>query len=131
MRSSSFLGGVLLGALASNWMSKRNMNWMSVVGQAGSLLNLGDMARNKSRNHFPSGGGNQSFKGNEAQSISGNASSTQHSSHSHSTTETSHKTHDSKDSNLRMIREFIKGNPEVRIEVDKILKETNTVIPGL
>lgn len=36
-----------------------------------------------------------------------------------------------KEYNLKQITDFIKGNADVRREVEQILKETNSVIPGL
>ncbi|MNN63249.1 hypothetical protein D3C81_1786140 [compost metagenome] len=40
-------------------------------------------------------------------------------------------TNHSKEHSLKQITDFIKGNPDVRKEVEAILKETNTVIPGI
>ncbi|MNI45333.1 hypothetical protein D3C73_997540 [compost metagenome] len=37
----------------------------------------------------------------------------------------------SKEHNLKQITEFIRGNADVRKEVEAILKETNSAIPGL
>ncbi|WP_339324298.1 hypothetical protein [Paenibacillus sp. FSL W8-0194] len=37
----------------------------------------------------------------------------------------------SKVESMKQINEFINSNPDVKREVDSILKETNTVIPGL
>lgn len=37
----------------------------------------------------------------------------------------------SKAESMKQINEFINSNPEVKREVDSILRETNTVIPGL
>lgn len=37
----------------------------------------------------------------------------------------------SKESNLKMLKDFISSNPDVKHEVEQILKDTHTVIPGL
>ncbi len=37
----------------------------------------------------------------------------------------------SKESNLKMLKDFIRSNPDVKHEVEQILKDTHTVIPGL
>ncbi|WP_136606214.1 hypothetical protein [Paenibacillus dokdonensis] len=37
----------------------------------------------------------------------------------------------SKDESMKQINDFINSNPDVKREVDMIMKETNTVIPGM
>ncbi|MGN7357397.1 hypothetical protein ACTHPF_08510 [Paenibacillus sp. SAF-054] len=54
---------------------------------------------------------------------SGSGSSGGHSSHyAHS---------HNKDESMKQINDFISSNPDVKREVDMIMKETNTTIPGL
>ncbi|GAE04642.1 hypothetical protein JCM10914_696 [Paenibacillus sp. JCM 10914] len=58
---------------------------------------------------FPSSGGHQSRGGNAG---------SQASSHT-------------KAANLKQVKDFIRNNPDVKAEVEQILKETHSVIPGL
>nr|WP_245255946.1 hypothetical protein [Paenibacillus lactis] len=37
----------------------------------------------------------------------------------------------SKAANLKQLKDFIRSNPDVKQEVEQILKETHTVLPGL
>lgn len=109
MKSSSFLCGVLVGAFGLMWASKRKEGLLNAQKGMMSLTNL---TRGKG-SEFTSG--------------------SQHSTSSSSTRTADNHTHqaDMKESNLKMIKEFIKGNPEVKREVEQILKDTHTTIPGL
>ncbi|AWB45037.1 hypothetical protein DCC85_12930 [Paenibacillus sp. CAA11] len=120
MNTSSFLFGAALGAAATVWASKRKNGLMSAAGQAGSMLKFADLSKSKNDGTFPK----SESKGSDATSLASSVKSSSHSS------EAAHQTH-SKDSNLSAIKDFIKGNPDVRREVEQILKETHTVIPGL
>lgn len=111
MNSSSFLCGVLIGATAAVYIAKKRSgssadNYESLVKWTG----LSNQQNNQS-------------KSNNTQSSSSNGSATSSGS--------SDQSGQSKASNLKLLTDFIKGNPDVRKEVDLILKETNTVIPGL
>ncbi|WP_150271010.1 hypothetical protein [Paenibacillus tepidiphilus] len=122
MNTSSFLCGVVLGAVASTMISRKRGSMMSaLLSPNGAGQGAGEKAKDKILGMAGTGFG----------------STATGSSGSHSTTasaETEHKsesTLQSKESNLRMLKDFIRSNPDVKHEVEKILKETHTTIPGL
>lgn len=115
MRSSSFLCGVFLGAVGAMWASKRRMGLMS--GQRGSLMGFANLAKNKSNGTFQSHDAEDAISHGAAHGAAGG-------------TNLAHKA-DVKESNLKLIKEFINGNPEVKREVEQILKDTHSVIPGI
>lgn len=102
MNTSAFIGGILIGAAATTLLS-----------------------RNRGRNMITSVmGGNAKDKMMDMANI-GIGSSHRHDAHG------SHNDSYSKGSSVTQIKDFIRTNPDVKREVDMILKETNTVIPGL
>jgi hypothetical protein len=127
MNTSSFLCGVLMGAAASMIMSKKRNSLMSSLGQSGgSMSGAADKAKEKIIGMATTGFGNTAAS-------SSNSSSNAQSNGSNSGT-SEHKTESpvkSKESNLKLLKDFIRNNPEVKSEVEQILKETHTAIPGL
>lgn len=119
MKSSSFLCGLFLGAVAAMWASRRKNGIMSMMGGAGSLLKTSGEGQK-----------NATDSSSHASSNSGNNGAAASAQVSPSPVSSSHANH-SKEYNLNQITDFIKGNPSVRREVEAILKETNTVIPGI
>ncbi|GAB6990335.1 hypothetical protein [Paenibacillus pini] len=113
MNTSSFLSGVLIGAAATTILAKKKGSLLSsVMGSNGNISSLG----------LNSGSGSHSSDSN----YTGGSSSQNHS------TATGHGGQAySKETSLNQVKDFIRNNPEVKQEVDMILKETNTVIPGL
>ncbi|MWV44745.1 hypothetical protein GRF59_14085 [Paenibacillus sp. HJL G12] len=101
MNTSSFISGVLIGAAATAIMSKNKGSITSAITQ-----NAGKMM-------------DIGAIGSLGTSSAGGHSSNHHA-QSHS-----------KDESMKQINEFINSNPDVKREVDMIMKETNTVIPGL
>lgn len=123
MKSSSFLCGVLLGAGAAVWASRRK----SALGLT-SLLSRADTALKFTEQPGKKENGSHCSSHNHSQNNhKGPESSAQEYPSSVSTSATNH----TKEFNLKQITDFIKSNAEVRKEVESILKETNTVIPGL
>lgn len=121
MNTSSFLCGVLMGAAASMIMSKKRSAMMSsLMGSSGSPNNAGEKAKDKIMGMAMTGFGSTA----EGSSHEGGA----HASGSEHKEESQLK---SKESNLRMLKDFIRSNPDVKHEVEQILKDTHTVIPGL
>lgn len=119
MNISSLLTGIVIGAAATNMMSKNSQN--------GSVSQIADKAKGKMLDFATLG---MNFVG-DGLNESPTSSSTHSSTHeSHATSGTQTQTH-SKESSMKMVKDFIKQNPDVKYEVDMILKETNTVIPGL
>ena len=127
MNTSSFFCGVLMGVAASMIMSKKRNAVMSSLGQSGgSMSGAADKAKEKIIGMATTGFGNTSAS-------SSNTSSNAQSNGSNSGT-SEHKTESpakSKESNLKLLKDFIRNNPEVKSEVEQILKETHTAIPGL
>ncbi|WP_410768333.1 hypothetical protein [Fontibacillus sp. BL9] len=119
MKSSSFLCGVLFGAAAAVWASRRKSSMMSMMGGAGSLLKIPGVNSDQTKNK-PSQAASGQDKSGAAATAQVHPSPVSSSTSSHS-----------KEYNLKQITDFIKGNPDVRREVDAILKETHTAIPGL
>ena len=112
MNTSSFLSGVLIGAAATAYMSKNKES----IGQ------MADKAKDKVMDVASSN------MGIDLSSLGSAITDTlQHSSSSHSHASSTA----SKDTSINMVKDFIRTHPEVKQEVDQILKETNTVIPGL
>ncbi|MNJ40933.1 hypothetical protein D3C77_358380 [compost metagenome] len=117
MKSVSFLCGALVGAAAVIWSAKRNGSQMG--GNGKGIKKLAGLSMNSSG------------KGSEQQSSSeASFSSSSESKVYPSSTSSANASH-SKEYNLKQITDFIKGNADVRREVEQILKETNSVIPGL
>jgi len=117
MNTSSFLCGVMLGAAASMIMSKKRRSMMSSFGMSGGAM--GEKAKDKIMSMATTGFGSTAAGNGNAAEGSGN--------HDHN--------HDSslksKESNMKMLKDFIRSNPDVKHEVEQILKETHTAIPGL
>ncbi|MBP1999513.1 type IV secretory pathway TrbL component [Paenibacillus shirakamiensis] len=117
MSSSSFIGGVLLGAAAVMYASKKKSSMLSGAGGGiGSAANWMGLAKQKTEGSF---NGTDSYSsGSQTSQVSPSPSSQNSSAHT-------------KESNLKSIKDIIRGNPELHKEVEQILKDTNTVIPGL
>ncbi|AIQ36884.1 MULTISPECIES: hypothetical protein [Paenibacillus] len=127
MNTSSFLCGVLMGAAASMIMSKKRNSLMSSLGQSGgSMSGAADKAKEKIIGMATTGFGNtaasSSNASNNAQSNGSNNGTSEHKMESPAK---------SKESNLKLLKDFIRNNPEVKSEVEQILKDTHTAIPGL
>lgn len=129
MKTSSFFMGVVLGAVASSVVQRRNMSNLNhmmhkartklvdaaLPGMAGlENLNLGkDKSPARDKNHHEHTVAHEHER-HEA-----------HTSHSKTSQPLD------KETNLRLIKEFIRSTPDVKKEVEMILKETNTAIPGI
>ncbi|USB34744.1 hypothetical protein [Paenibacillus sp. YPG26] len=111
MNSSSFIGGLILGAAGAVWLSKRQSHLLSSAGS----LNLSGLT-NKKHECSSTGSAASSFGSHAGQVTPSSAPAS---------------SANSKESNLNTIKSIIKGNPGLHREVEQILKETGTVIPGL
>jgi hypothetical protein len=121
MNTSSFLCGVLLGAAASMIMSKKRSALMSSLGQSGSR-GAGERAKDKIFGMAMTGFGNTSASGDNNHEHGSKSGGEDHKSESKVKPN---------ESNLSMVKDFIRSNPDVKQEVEKILKETHSAIPGL
>ncbi|MEF2964382.1 hypothetical protein V3851_00950 [Paenibacillus sp. M1] len=122
MKSSSFLCGVLLGATAVVLASRRNKGWMNMIGQAGSVLKSATMKNGQNGQN-----GQNHVRQSAGSGTSGAAATAQ----VYPSSVSSSHAGNSQEYNLNQIKDFIKSSPDVRREVEAILKETHTVIPGL
>jgi ABC-type glycerol-3-phosphate transport system substrate-binding protein len=113
VNTSSFLTGILIGAAATSMISKNKGN--------GPVSQMADKAKDKVMDFATMGMINN---GSDLNSVFNHNAAQGSSSSSMSPTY-------SKESNMSMVKDFIRSNPDVKVEVDMILKETNTVIPGL
>ncbi|MHA6530890.1 hypothetical protein [Paenibacillus sp. BAC0078] len=123
MNTSSFLCGMLLGAAAGMMMSKKRSAMMSSLLRSNdSMCGAGEKAKDKIIGMAKTGFGSTATGAEHDHSA--------HASHGHD----EHKEESpvkSKESNLKMLKDFIRSNPDVKQEVEQILKDTHTVIPGL
>nr|WP_246246460.1 hypothetical protein [Paenibacillus lemnae] len=106
-------------------MSKRGISMMSMM-RSTDLSQLAGNAKAKVKDlsgNSAQGGSRRS--GGTPSSVTGAASYTSGNQHGMQTS--SH----SKAADLSMLKDFIRKNPDVKNEVEQILKETHTVIPGL
>ncbi|MHA0855484.1 hypothetical protein [Paenibacillus sp. CMAA1364] len=119
MKISSLLTGIVIGAAATNMLTKNSPN--------GSMGQMADMAKEKMMDFTMMGMNMGGDRDSERPTASSNHTT------AYQTADTSGvqaQTY-SKESNMKMIKDFIKENPDVKNEVDMILKETNTIIPGI
>lgn len=128
MKTSSFLWGVALGCVASRMMSRRGISLTSMM----KTMNLGSFANTAmDKVQGMNSNSSRSSKMSSSSGLSSNQtaglSSNQTAGHSHESQKSNH----SKTSDLSQIKEFIRKNPDVKHEVEQILKETGTAVPGL
>ncbi|MBP2110887.1 hypothetical protein [Paenibacillus silagei] len=128
MNTSSFLCGVLIGAAASMIMSKKRSAMMSALLHSnGSSYNAGDKAKDKIMGMAMTGFGSTAAGSSHEHSGSHVSGGGEHSGGDHK----EGSPLKSKESNLNMLKDFIRSNPDVKHEVEQILKDTHTAIPGL
>ncbi|MDQ0193017.1 hypothetical protein [Paenibacillus wynnii] len=132
MKSSTFLCGVVVGVAASMYMRKKRTSMMSSSGQSkGSMGGAAEKAKDKIMEMAMTGFGSTS-----ASDTAGNTSINTSSNSQGIASQTTGSTEQyspikSKEANLDMLKDFIRSNPDVKHEVEKILKETHTTISGL
>jgi hypothetical protein len=125
VKTSSFFLGIVLGAVASSLISRnRNMLGLSMDMGGKKGGNLVQKARTKMMDAaFPGMG-----------EITLNKEDTRKDQDHHSQTDkTAHNAHTAKnkEENMKLIKDFISTSPDVKREVEQILKETHTAVPGL
>lgn len=123
MKTSSFLYGVIIGAVACRMISQKNSMGFSSMMKDVNLGRFADTAMSKIQ------GTKSQHYGSSQESVSP-SSGRNGSTHSDGTSGGQASTH-SKAANLKQVKDFIRNNPDVKNEVEQILKETHTVIPGL
>ncbi|MEC0124302.1 hypothetical protein [Paenibacillus pabuli] len=118
MKASSFFWGIVVGVAASTWLSKGKMPMLS----SGSSRSMMNQAKHKMMEMTFPGMDGFSSKPNEH----GNES------HKNSLKKTTRTvTPQEKEENMNMLKDFIRTNPDVKHEVEQILTQTNTTVPGL
>lgn len=124
MKSSSFLCGALFGMAAVVWASKRK-SWAGMLTEAGSYIKMPSSSKDSNSHANKHDGAKAESKANPF--ASGAAATAQV---PPSPSVQSHENH-SKEYNLKQLKELIKGSADVRREVEAILKESHTAVPGL
>ncbi|WP_068785233.1 hypothetical protein [Paenibacillus phocaensis] len=129
MKSSSFLGGILVGVFATVWASRRKQSLMSVMNGAGSALKFAGTTSNRqgATEDISAALKTDASASPPAAKATGANAQVFPSSGSSSAAGSNH----SKEYSLKQLKDFIKGDADVRREVEAILKETNTPVPGL
>lgn len=118
MKASSFFWGVVIGVAASSWLSKGKMSMLS----SGSSRNMMNQAKHKMMEMTFPGMDGFSSKSNEQ---SGDSHKSTHKKSAKPITP------QEKEENMKMLKDFIRSNPDVKHEVEQILTQTNTTVPGL
>lgn len=127
MKTSSFIYGAIVGAAVYRMMSKNRM--MSLTSMLRNA-NLGQMADNAMDKVMDMTGGQQ--QGGSRRDAGSPSSGSSHASHrAEGNQHGIQASPDTKAAHLKELKNFIRSNPEVKHEVEQILKETHTVIPGL
>ncbi|MCC3379256.1 hypothetical protein ACFQ5D_14155 [Paenibacillus farraposensis] len=122
MKTTSFFLGILLGAVAGSLVSRnRNMLGFSMDMNGGKSGNLVQKARSKMMDAAFPGMGDIALNKQDTHKDHGH----------HSKTDQTVHAAQSKEENIKLIKDFISSNPDVKREVEQILKETHTAVPGL
>lgn len=117
MKTSSFFLGVVFGAAASVMMSRKRNMFVPLLSQSGAA----DRAKHKIMNMAATSFGGESDDLNHAKKTESAApGKSDHTSQARS-----------KDADLGMLKDLIRSNPEVKQDVEKILRETHAAVPGL
>ncbi|MFB5265996.1 hypothetical protein ACE41H_04230 [Paenibacillus enshidis] len=122
MKTSSFFLGVLLGAAATSLMSRNGGSAMKGMNRNGG--NVGGMME-KARHKLM----DAAFPGMVGSDL--NAAMTRQEKHDGDKTRKKTYSSSEKAENIKMLKEFIRNSPDVKREVEQILKETHTAVPGI
>lgn len=126
MRTSSFFYGAIVGAAVYRMISRnRGMSFISML-KGTDFSNLAGTAKDKMQNYTNLNQGNGS-----QESVRPSSSGSYSSSHSTGSQHGVQASTNPKTTNLKQIKDFIRSNPDIKLEVEQILQETHTVIPGL
>ncbi|MGQ3477485.1 hypothetical protein [Paenibacillus sp. TY11] len=125
MKTSSFFLGIVLGAVASSMIS-RNRNMLGLSMDMGGTKggNLVQKARTKMMDAAFPGMGDITLNKQDTHKDHDHRSQTD------KTVQNAH-TVKNKEENMKLIKDFIRTSPDVKREVEQILKETHTAVPGL
>lgn len=131
VKSSSFFSGLLVGVFAAMWASRRKQSLMSVVSGAGSALKFAGMT--SKCNDKPTEDISAALKTEEAgiASVTKAKGADNAQVYPSSGTVSASGSNHTKEYSLKQLTDFIKGDPEVRREVEAILQEAKTPVPSL
>ncbi|WP_025723060.1 hypothetical protein [Paenibacillus polymyxa] len=125
MKTSSFFLGIVLGAVASSLISRnRNMLGLSMDMGGKKGGNLVQKARTKMMDAAFPGMGEITLNKEDTHKDQDHHSQTDKAAHNAHTAK-------NKEENMKLIKDFISTSPDVKREVEQILKETHTAVPGL
>ncbi|MDY8021474.1 hypothetical protein [Paenibacillus polymyxa] len=125
MKTSSFFLGIVLGAVASSLISRnRNMLGLSMDMGGKKGGNLVEKARTKMMDAAFPGMGEITLNKQDTHKDQDHRSQTDKNAHNAHTAK-------NKEENMKLIKDFISTSPDVKREVEQILKETHTAVPGL
>ncbi|MBY9081627.1 hypothetical protein KIH86_04535 [Paenibacillus sp. HN-1] len=116
MKTSSFFLGVMLGAAASVVMSRKRNMFTPLLSRSGAA----DRAKHKIMDMAATGFGNGSGNHDHAKTDSAASGKSDHKAKESSI-----------GADLGMLKELIRSNPDVKHDVEKILRETHAAVPGL
>jgi hypothetical protein len=125
VKTSSFFLGIVLGAVASTMISRnRSMLGLTMDMEGKKGGNLVQKARTKMMDAAFPGMGDITLNKQDTHEDHDHRSTTDKTAHSAHTAQT-------KEENMKLIKDFISTSPDVKREVEQILKETHTAVPGL
>ncbi|KAA9007190.1 hypothetical protein F4V43_01510 [Paenibacillus spiritus] len=116
MKTSSFLCGLVLGATASMMMSRKRPMLMNALGQGQAAGRAKDKIVDMALTGFGSTANRDKGTDHSVQGVNAAKHESEPKSH---------------EANLKMLKDFIRSNPEVKHDVERILRETHTTVPGL
>ncbi|MBM6995536.1 hypothetical protein IM700_007655 [Paenibacillus sp. DXFW5] len=131
VKSSSFLGGILVGVFAAMWASRRKQSLMSVMNGAGSALKFASMTSNRHESSNEDLSAALKTEGPASENATKAKGANNAQVYPSSGTISAAGSNHSKEYSLKQLTDFIKGDADVRREVEAILKETHTPVPGL
>ncbi|WP_339816592.1 hypothetical protein MKZ15_14060 [Paenibacillus sp. FSL R7-0216] len=131
MKSSSFLGGILVGVFAAMWASRRKQSLMSVMNGAGSALKFASMTSNRHESSNEDLSAALKTEGPASENATKAKGANNAQVYPSSGTISAAGSNHSKEYSLKQLTDFIKADADVRREVEAILKETHTPVPGL
>ncbi|MGF9699119.1 MULTISPECIES: hypothetical protein [Paenibacillus] len=117
MKASSFFWGIVVGVAASSYLSKGKIPMLSSLSSG----NVMGQAKHKMME--------MTFPGMDGFSPKNNEHGESHKSTVKKTARAI--TPQEKEENMNMLKDFIRTNPDVKHEVEQILTQTNTTVPGL
>ncbi|MDP4096675.1 hypothetical protein OIN60_07815 [Paenibacillus sp. P96] len=121
MKTSSFFLGVLLGAAATSLMARKGGSALLGSVRNGDVGGMMEKAKSKLMDAALPGIEESQHK----------TSMATHAKHAGDKVKNRAYSSSEKEENIKMLKEFIRNSPDVKREVEQILKETHTAVPGI